>query len=84
MRRRRRSKSSAPASKKKPVRMRFQSAIKAMVAAGVSIARVEIGPDGGTTIVAGKPAEAGAQADDESKNPWDGVLADETHEKRPA
>jgi hypothetical protein len=46
--------------KKSPVRFRRREAtraIKAMVDADLSIARVEIGPDGRITIVAGKPAD---------------------------
>jgi len=45
-------------------------AVKATIAAGVSVARVEVDRDGKITVVAGKPAEA-PQNDDGKGSPSD-------------
>jgi hypothetical protein len=47
------------------------AAVKAVVAAGLSVARAEVDKDGKIVVVTGNPQEA---ADDGSKaNEWDGV-----------
>jgi hypothetical protein len=45
-------------------------AVKAVVAAGVEVARVEVDREGRIVVVAGKPATAQAVAD---QNEWDQV-----------
>jgi hypothetical protein len=45
-------------------------AVKAVVAAGVNVARVEVDKDGRIVVIAGKPAHDGAGASD--RNEWDG------------
>lgn len=46
------------------------AAVKAVIAAGVDVARVEVGPDGRITVVPSKP---GAAEPDPSSNPWDSI-----------
>jgi hypothetical protein len=45
-------------------------AVKAVVAAGVGVARVEIEKDGKITVVAGNPTETVGKGDSE-RNEWD-------------
>lgn len=45
-------------------------AVKAAVAAGISVARVEVDKEGRIIIVAGKPSDFGS-----GSNPWDAVVA---------
>lgn len=54
-------------------------AVKAVAAAGVEVARVEIDKAGKIVIVAGKSGEANGG---ESANPWDTVLSDDANQKR--
>ena len=51
------------------------AAIKAAVAAGVEVKRVEVDRDGKVVVVIGKPCE---HVNDETSNPWDSVLNNET------
>jgi hypothetical protein len=56
-------------------------ALRAARAAGENVDRVEIDPrTGKIAVVIAQPAGAAASG----KNPWDEVLNDEAHEKRPA
>jgi hypothetical protein len=50
-------------------------ATKAVLAAGLDVARVEIAKDGVTTVVPGKPAEGGGAT---PTNEWDEVCNDTT------
>ena len=47
-------------------------AIKAVIAAGIKVARVEIGKDGRIVVVSGQPTET-AGADKALPNEWDDV-----------
>jgi hypothetical protein len=46
-------------------------AIKAVVAAGVAIARVEVGTDGKIVVVTGSYSELPGKPDNRTENPWD-------------
>jgi hypothetical protein len=63
-------------------------AVKAVVAAGVEVARVEVGKDGKIVIVVGKPvcesSGAGLHGNGNRGNPWDEVLNRAPNEKWPA
>lgn len=51
-------------------------AVKAVVAAGVGVTRVEVGADGRIVVVTGKPQTAG-EGDGENGsggNPWDTII----------
>ena len=54
-----------------------RAAVKAVRAAGVEVARVEIDKDGKIVVVPGKPASEG----NTSTNPWDEVLTDAADQK---
>jgi hypothetical protein len=54
-------------------------AVKAVTAAGVEVARVEVDKSGNIVIVAGRLGEAKGG---ESSNPWDTVLSDDANQKR--
>jgi hypothetical protein len=58
------------------------------LAAGIEIARVEIGRDGTFVLVPGKSAEGGVSlgggVSDGATNPWDEVLTHAEDEKRPS
>jgi hypothetical protein len=45
----------------------IKKAVEAVKAAGESVARVEVGPDGKVTVTIGKPADS----TENSKNEWD-------------
>jgi hypothetical protein len=49
-------------------------AVKGMRAAGVEVARAEIGKDGKIVVVAGKPSDT-PREDGDGRNEWDGVPA---------
>jgi hypothetical protein len=53
-------------------------ATRAVLAAGLEVARVEIDKGGMITVVPGRPDEASR----EELNPWDRVLGDATNQKR--
>ena len=53
-------------------------AVRAVLAAGVGVASVMINQHGGITVVPGRPDEAQGS----EPNPWDGVSADATEQKR--
>jgi hypothetical protein len=48
-------------------------AVKAVTAAGVAVARVEIDKDGKIVVVTGKPQESDVEV---GRNPWNEVLDD--------
>jgi hypothetical protein len=56
-------------------------ATRAVLAAGLEIARVEVGKDGSIVVVPGKPSEG---SHGEASNPWDEVLTYAADEKRTA
>jgi hypothetical protein len=58
-------------------------AVRAVRAAGVEIARVEIGKDGLIVVVPGRPAEAMIQDASGETNEWDTVHGQPTPSLRP-
>jgi hypothetical protein len=58
----------------------MRRAIKAAVAAGLEIARVEIAKDGAIVVVPGKPCPGTGGG----LNPWDEVLDNATDKERPS
>jgi hypothetical protein len=57
-------------------------ATRAVLAAGLEVARVEINKDGVIVVVPGKPGEC--NHGDEASNPWDKVLTDAADKERAA
>jgi hypothetical protein len=48
--------------------------LRATVAAGIEVRRIEVGKDGKIIVVTGKAATTGADAEiAERKNPWDNI-----------
>lgn len=56
-------------------------ATRAVIAAGLDVARVEISKHGVIVVVPGKPREG---ANDDASNPWDEVLTDAADKERTA
>ena len=48
-------------------------AIKAAVAAGLRVARIEVAPDGRIVIIPGNAQDGEAAIQDMNANPWDGA-----------
>jgi hypothetical protein len=60
-------------------------ALRAAVAAGLQVAGFKIDPQGKIEVVVGRPAaQDSATISDNNKNPWDEVLTNAAHEKRPS
>jgi hypothetical protein len=59
----------------------LRRAIKTARDANLPVQRIDILPDGGLSIVVG---DTGKADDTTNTNPWDEVLTDAAHEKRPA
>ena len=60
-------------------------ALRAAVAAGLQVAGFKIDPQGKIEVVVARPtAQDSAIISDNNKNPWDEVLTNAAHEKRPS
>lgn len=59
-------------------------ATRAVLAAGLNVARVDINKDGSFAIIPETVAQSEPAAVNKSANPWDEVLTNAAHEKRPS
>lgn len=65
-------------------RSAVQSAVKAVLGAGLPVQRVEVGQDGKIVVIAGAPSAVSVPPHEENGlvNPWDSVLSDAAHKER--